>query len=94
MNLLTIKDGRGVTVTYKARIMLGTPSEMGQLFILLGEDGIDDGKSHPQHLEITDGKNINIVFFDCVEVVNSTAYGYSYMTRERSGVIGDFVSFA
>jgi hypothetical protein len=74
--------------------MPGTPPEMGTLYVLLGDDGSDDGKPHPKGLKITDGKNVQFVFFDCVEVVNSTAYGYTYMTRERSTKIGEFVSFA
>lgn len=94
MKLLTIKDGAGSAVQYKARIMLGTPPEMGTLYVLLADDGSDDGKSHAKSLKITHGKTVEFVIFDCVEVANSIAYGYSHLTRQRSKVIGEFVSFA
>lgn len=93
MKSLTIKDGFGATVSYKAKVLPGTPPEMGTLYVLLSDDGSNDGKLNPKGLKITDGKNVDFLFFDCVEVVGSTAYGYTYMTRERSKVIGEFVSF-
>lgn len=74
--------------------MLGTPKEMGTLYVLLADDGSDDGKSHPRSLKITHGRAVEFVIFDCIEVVNSIAYGYSYVTRQRSKAIGEFVSFA
>lgn len=74
--------------------MLGTPSEMGTLYVLLGDDGIDDGKSHPQSLVITEGKTKDFVVFDCIEVVDSIAYGYAFITKNRQCQIGHFVSFA
>lgn len=94
MSLLTIKDSFGSSMSYNARVMLGTPPEMGTLYVLLGNNSVDDGKPHPQSLEITEGKTKHFVIFDCIEVVGSVAYGYGYVTRQRQRKIGDFVSFA
>ena len=94
MKTLTIKDGVGQTVAYKARLMQGTPPEMGALYVLLPDDGTDTGKSHPATIEITEGKNKKFILFDCIEVKDAVAFGFVYLTRERSGRIGEFVSFS
>ncbi|MGN4155547.1 hypothetical protein ACS0Y3_34900 [Burkholderia gladioli] len=94
MKTLTIKIGADQTVAYKARIMEGTPPEMGALYVLLPPDGTDTGKSHPTGVELTDGKNKQIILFDCIEVQGSDAFGFVFLTRSRSGRIGEFVSFS
>jgi len=92
MKTLTIKDSVGQTVAYKARLMEGTPPEMGALYVLLPDDGTDTGKSHPVTVELTEGKNKKFISFDCIEVNDSIAFGFVYLARERSGRIGEFVS--
>ncbi|MEM5461364.1 hypothetical protein VSR69_42335 [Paraburkholderia phytofirmans] len=94
MKTLTIKIGADQTVAYKARLMEGTPSEMGALYVLLPPDGTDTGKSHPAGVELIDGKNKHIILFDCVEVQGSDAFGFVFSTKGRSGRIGEFVSFS
>jgi hypothetical protein len=94
MKTLTIKDGTGHTVAYKARLMQGTPPEMGALYVLLPNDGTDIGKPHPVTIALTNGKIKQFISFDCIEVTDSVAFGFVYLTRERSGRIGEFVSFS
>ncbi|WP_225031034.1 hypothetical protein [Paraburkholderia sp. XV] len=94
MKTLTIKIGADQIVAYKARLMDGTPPEMGALYVLLPTDGVDTGKSQPTAVELTDGKNKHIILFDCVEVQGSDAFGFVFSTKSRSGRIGEFVSFS
>ncbi|HEX7650197.1 MAG TPA: hypothetical protein VF450_22570 [Noviherbaspirillum sp.] len=94
MKTLTIKIGADQTVAYRARLMEGTPAEMGALYVLLPPDGADTGKSHPAGVELTDGKNKHIILFDCIEVQGSDAFGFVFSTKSRSGRIGEFLSFA
>ena len=94
MKNLTIRIGADQTGSYKARVLQGTPPEMGTLYVILRDDGTDDGKSVPKVLTLSAGRSVNIVAFDCVEVVDSRAFGYVYVTQKRSGEIGEFVSFA
>ncbi|MFM0742246.1 hypothetical protein PQQ51_33935 [Paraburkholderia xenovorans] len=93
MNTLTIKDGSGQTVSFKARVMPGTPPEMGTLYVLLQDDGTDNGKPNPKQVVLTDGSNKKFVFFDCIEVVNFKAFAFTFLDRKRLDEIGEFVSF-
>lgn len=94
MKTLTIKDSVGQTVAYRARLMPGTPPEIGALYVLLPDDGTDTGKSHPVTIGLTEGKSKSFISFDCIEVKDSIAFGFVYLTRQRSGRIGEFVSFS
>jgi hypothetical protein len=94
MQTLTIKDSVGQAASYTARVMPGTPPEMGTLYVLLPNDGTDTGKPHPVTIELTEGKSKSFVSFDCIEVKDSIAFGFVFLTRERSGRIGEFVSFS
>jgi hypothetical protein len=89
MGKITIKTPAGKQIEFIARKMEGAPPDgIGMVYVLLDSEG----KQQPAAFDNLDLKNRQIGFFDCIEVVDSTAFAFRFFDRERVVEIGTLIT--
>ncbi|MFM0213888.1 hypothetical protein PQQ96_41680, partial [Paraburkholderia sediminicola] len=76
MENITIATASGKKISVNARKIEGAPPEgVGTVYVLLDAQGVQQ----PASFDSLEGRNREIGFFDCIELVGSTAYAFRYL---------------